>query len=152
MSNRRRIAKDIPLVAHPGEEFHYSCATDVLGRLVECLDPQHRTLPEFFQDEFFTPLGMVDTAFTVSDDKLSRFAPCFAVDDSAAEMNEDGRVYMVSPAGKRCRFRLASFYGVGEVSRATPFHAESTSNFKVCSTGSSSSSPVAVAPCQPRFC
>ena len=139
MYNVCSIGKDIPLVAHPGEEFHYSCATDVLGRLVECLDPQNRSLPEFFEDEFFTPLGMVDTAFTVSDDKLSRFAPCFAVDDNAADMDEDGHVYMVSPTGKKCRFQLASFYGVGEVSRATPFHAESTSNFKVCSTFNSAS-------------
>ena len=123
--------QDVPLVAQPGQEFHYSCSPDVLGRLVECLSGQ--SLDDFFREEFFGPLGMQDTAFVVGHDKLHRLAPCFRVDASvkANAPPEDGRIYMMSPANKVCRFKLATEYALGEVSKASPWHAETTGNFKV---------------------
>jgi CubicO group peptidase (beta-lactamase class C family) len=128
--------QNVPLVAHPGEEFHYSCATDVLGRLVECLDPQRRSLPQFFDDVFFKPLGMTETSFTVSADKLHRLAPCFCFAPLASSTGADqapvgdGQVIMMSPAGNECQFKLASYYSLGEVSKKSPWHANTTNGFQ----------------------
>ena len=130
--------QDVPLVAHPGTEFHYSCATDVLGRLVECLDPQRRSLDQFFADTFFTPLGMTDTAFSVGDDKLSRLAPCFYVPEaqrSSSDAEEEDSPALTSPTGKTCNFKLASYYHLGEVSRESPWHSNTSSAFEVCAHG-----------------
>ena len=66
-----------PLVFHPGTKWQYSNATDVLGRLVEVVSGQR--LDEYFQQYIFDPLGMVDTAFHVSEEKRPRFARCYTI-------------------------------------------------------------------------
>ena len=63
---------ELPLVAQPGTEWHYSVGMDVLGRLVEVVSGM--SFGEFLQHRIFDPLGMVDTGFHVPDDKLDRFA------------------------------------------------------------------------------
>ena len=63
---------ELPLVAQPGTEWHYSVGMDVLGRLVEVVSGM--SFGEFLQQRIFDPLGMVDTGFHVPDDKLDRFA------------------------------------------------------------------------------
>lgn len=68
----------LPLEFSPGEAWNYSVATDVIGYLVEVLSGQ--SLPEFFQQHIFEPLGMVDTSFSISEDKLDRFASCYERD------------------------------------------------------------------------
>ena len=62
----------VPLYFSPGERWMYSYATDVCGRLVEVLSGQ--PLDEYFAEHIFEPLGMTDTAFSVSADKAHRFA------------------------------------------------------------------------------
>ena len=66
-----RLAK-MPLVAHPGTEWHYSVGMDVLGRLVEVISGM--TYGEFLRARLFEPLGMQDTGFHVPDSKVARFA------------------------------------------------------------------------------
>lgn len=66
-----RLAR-LPLVSHPGTRWNYSVSTDVLGRLVEVISGM--PLDRFFEERIFKPLGMHDTAFYVSEDKLDRFA------------------------------------------------------------------------------
>ncbi|MFD1189889.1 MULTISPECIES: serine hydrolase domain-containing protein [Phenylobacterium] len=61
----------VPLRYHPGEQWMYSLATDVCGALVEIISG--KPLAQFFEEEIFQPLGMVDTAFQVAPDKLDRF-------------------------------------------------------------------------------
>ena len=63
---------ELPLVAQPGTEWHYSVGMDVLGRLVEVVSGM--SFGEFLQQRIFDPLGMVDTGFHVPADKLDRFA------------------------------------------------------------------------------
>jgi CubicO group peptidase (beta-lactamase class C family) len=63
---------NVPLFYSPGERWLYSYATDVCGYLVEALSGQ--PLDEYFKEHIFEPLGMTDTAFHVSDDKIHRFA------------------------------------------------------------------------------
>ncbi len=62
----------IPLEFSPGTAWNYSVATDVCGRLIEILSGQ--SLDQFFAERIFTPLGMVDTGFTVPAHKVDRFA------------------------------------------------------------------------------
>ncbi|MEM9177170.1 MAG: serine hydrolase domain-containing protein [Myxococcota bacterium] len=62
----------LPLEFSPGTAWNYSVATDVCGRLVEVLSG--RSLDDYFQERIFTPLGMVDTGFSVPDADLPRLA------------------------------------------------------------------------------
>ncbi len=64
------LVAQLPLVYQPGEGWRYSYASDVLGIVVERIAGQ--PLGEFFQDRLFTPLEMIDTAFEVPEEKLSR--------------------------------------------------------------------------------
>lgn len=62
----------VPLMYQPGDRWHYSVATDVLGRVVEVASGKF--LDEFFAERIFKPLDMKDSGFFVPDDKLDRFA------------------------------------------------------------------------------
>ena len=61
-----------PLVWQPGERWHYSLSTDVLGRLVEVLSGQ--PFDVFLRERIFEPLGMEDTGFYVRPTDRDRFA------------------------------------------------------------------------------
>ncbi len=69
-----RIAK-LPLRYQPGEKWCYSVATDVVGYLVEVI--ADKPLGDFFQEEIFNPLGIVDTSFTLSPEKMDRLATLY---------------------------------------------------------------------------
>lgn len=69
-----RIAS-LPLMYHPGEKWHYSVATDVVGCLVEVLSG--KTLADFVQEKIFDPLEIVDTAFHIDPSKSSRFCTLY---------------------------------------------------------------------------
>lgn len=69
---------DVPLVFQPGEDWGYSIATDVLGRVIEVASKQ--ALDEFFQQRIFQPLGMRDTGFFVPESKHARFAQVYKSD------------------------------------------------------------------------
>ena len=65
----------IPLEFSPGSAWNYSVATDVLGYLVGKISGM--PFQDFLQQRILGPLGMVDTAFHVTDDKAARFAQCY---------------------------------------------------------------------------
>ena len=67
-----RAPGSIPLMAQPGEQWLYTAGSNVLGVLVARASGQ--TLPDFFQDRIFEPLGMADTAFYAPSDKVGRLA------------------------------------------------------------------------------
>ncbi len=64
-----------PLDSQPGTTLRYGPATEVLGRLVEVVSG--RSLPEFFAERIFQPLGMVDTSFVVPADKRPRVVTAY---------------------------------------------------------------------------
>ena len=66
-----RLGK-IPLLYQPGTKWHYSIAADVLGRLIEVVSGQ--PFDVFLAERIFQPLGMHDTGFYVSEEKIDRFA------------------------------------------------------------------------------
>ncbi len=64
-----------PLRYTPGEKWMYSYATDVCGYLVEVLSGKR--FDRYLQENIFDPLGMRDTSFVVSPEKIDRFAACY---------------------------------------------------------------------------
>lgn len=70
----------LPLNFEPGDRWEYGPATDVVGRLVEVLSGM--TLDEFLKRRIFEPLGMRDTHFYLSAEKLPRFAALYQPDDA----------------------------------------------------------------------
>jgi CubicO group peptidase (beta-lactamase class C family) len=77
ITNAEVIARlaSLPLMFHPGIRWHYSMATDVAGYLVEVLSGM--PLADFMQENIFSPLGMVDTAFEIDPAKLGRFCTLY---------------------------------------------------------------------------
>jgi CubicO group peptidase (beta-lactamase class C family) len=63
---------ELPLSYEPGERFHYSHATDVLGFLVARIEG--RPLGQVLKARIFDPLGMSDTSFWVPPEKRDRLA------------------------------------------------------------------------------
>lgn len=71
----------LPLLFHPGTEWNYSYATDVLGRLIEVISGT--ALDDFLSTHVFGPLAMSETAFHVAPQDAGRLA----------------RLYLASPGG-----------------------------------------------------
>ncbi len=61
----------VPLRYEPGQSWMYSISTDVCGALVEILSGQ--PFDEYLREHIFEPLGMKDTAFHVTPDRVDRF-------------------------------------------------------------------------------
>lgn len=66
---------ELPLTFHPGTHWRYSTCADILGAVVEVVSG--KPFEDFLQEEFFTPLGMKDTAFWVPEEKRDRFVTCY---------------------------------------------------------------------------
>jgi CubicO group peptidase (beta-lactamase class C family) len=89
----------IPLQFDPGSRWHYSAATDVLGRLVEVISGQ--TLGEYFARRIFEPLGMKDTFFRVPPDKLSRLATMYSEVDGALQPSPPSEIERYTSANTK---------------------------------------------------
>ncbi len=77
---------ELPLRFQPGSAWNYSIATDVCGYLVQLLADM--PFEDFLAERIFGPLGMVDTAFHVSADKLDRFATLYRHDAQTGGFSE----------------------------------------------------------------
>ncbi len=71
----------LPLSYAPGERFHYSHATDVLGFLIERIEG--KSFRKVLFERVFDPLGMVDTDFWIPPEKRGRAATVYRFDDRA---------------------------------------------------------------------
>ena len=69
-----KMAK-LPLLYQPGKGWTYSMSMDIEGYIVEKLSGQ--SLPDFIRDNIFKPLGMMDAAFFVPEDKRGRFSAVY---------------------------------------------------------------------------
>jgi CubicO group peptidase (beta-lactamase class C family) len=88
----------LPLLYQPGTRWVYSVSVDIQGYLVEKLSGQ--TFPEFLRTRIFEPLRMVDTAFYVPAEKLSRVATIYAYNKATAGLAPaPGEVTVTSPPG-----------------------------------------------------
>ncbi len=73
---------DLPLAFQPGTRWHYGMGLDVAAHLIERIADQ--PLGAFLDERLFTPLGMTDTAFGVSDDHRGRIATMYGGPDVLA--------------------------------------------------------------------
>lgn len=76
--------KDIPLLAQPGERWSYSYTVDVQAAALEKITGQK--FGEYLKQNIFTPLGMNDTAFFISDaDYKARMATVYQRNATSGE-------------------------------------------------------------------
>jgi CubicO group peptidase (beta-lactamase class C family) len=80
-----------PLLFDPGERWHYSTSTDVVGRLVEVVSGQK--LEDYFRQHIFAPLKMSDTSYNVPQDKAARLVPA----QQRAGERMDGAIVLQTP-------------------------------------------------------
>lgn len=60
----------IPLLGHPGEQFVYSSSPDILAALIEHFSG--KPVAAFLQERLFSPLGMKDTGYNLSEEQQKR--------------------------------------------------------------------------------
>jgi len=89
----------LPLEFSPGEAWNYSISTDVLGYLIGKISG--KPFEQFLKERVFDPLGMVDTAFYVPEEKAHRFAACYSADGKGGKVLQDDpakRAYLKPPS------------------------------------------------------
>ena len=69
---------DLPLKFQPGGGWNYGVSTDVLGYLLQVIADM--PLADFLKRKIFAPLGMIDTAFHVPQEKVQRLAQIYNSD------------------------------------------------------------------------
>lgn len=72
-----------PLLFEPGTAWEYGFSTDVLGFVVEAITGQ--TLGAYLAENVWGPLGMVDTAFDLTETNGGRHAKAFKTDPLTGE-------------------------------------------------------------------
>ncbi len=87
LADMTRRCAEMPLRWRPGSRWEYSVATDVLGRLVEVV--AGKPLDQVFQERVFGPLGMTDTSFELSRDKVGRLTALYQLQADGARRQTD---------------------------------------------------------------
>jgi len=77
----------LPLMAQPGEQWLYTTGSNVLGVLIS--RAVGKPLDTVLSERIFGPLGMTDTAFHISPEKLGRFITGY--------MPQDGKLALFDP-------------------------------------------------------
>lgn len=80
-----RRLKTIPLMYQPGSTFEYSVSTDILGHVVERVTG--KSLDVALDEMVLRPLGMRDTVFQVTGQRLARLANARPGDPDTETMN-----------------------------------------------------------------
>ena len=91
MQEKIKLLTQLPLEFQPGSHWNYSVATDVCGYLIELLSG--KSLDQYFLDEIFDPLNMVDTSFHVSDTKIDRLATNYEFQPFGPPIRTDNPIY-----------------------------------------------------------
>ena len=115
--DKMRALAALPLYFHPGTEWRYSYATDVLGHLVAVVSGM--PFADFLQQRLFGPLGMTRTGFFVppadaarvatayrrnAAGKLERVGGALATPPTAPPTFASGGAGLLSTAGDYLRF------------------------------------------------
>ena len=136
-NNEQFISKvaDLPLLNQPGEKYHYSIATDILGVIVE--KASGMKLSQYFDKFIFEPLGMHDTGFYVPEKDKDRFCTNYSPKLKVIQTNkstefvgeneyrrESGGGGLVSTASDYMKFGLM-LLGEGNLNGVTILNGES---------------------------
>ncbi len=106
LSNWMDAVLTTPLAFQPGTAFAYGTSIDVVGRIIEVVSG--KTLDVFMQERVFEPLGMVDTAFSVPEDKVARFAANYS-----PRQEGEGLICIDHPKESHFREPVSFFEGGG---------------------------------------
>lgn len=94
-----RVLGQLPLIAQPGVNWHYSMSFEVAGILIERASGEK--LDTFMKRKIFDPLGMQDTAFSVEPGKADRLASLYTPDEAGGiklvEKGADSRLLKPVP-------------------------------------------------------
>ena len=99
------VLLELPLIAQPGTRWHYSIATDICGYLVELISDM--PFVDYLRRKILDPLNMRDTAFTVAERDVERFATLYGYtdEDPLAQLESaDGSPFVPSRSGLPVRF------------------------------------------------
>lgn len=91
------IAKE-PLEFDPGTRWCYGLSLDVIGALIELVSG--KKLGEYMKENIFEPLGMKNTSFGFTDEKLERMAIQYRFDPqtcSAVEIPKNQNQFVLGP-------------------------------------------------------
>ena len=77
-----RALADDPFDFEPGTRYQYSLCLDVVGGIIELVSGMK--LGEYMKENIFEPLGMDETSFGVTEEKLSRMATQYEFDPTGA--------------------------------------------------------------------
>lgn len=83
----RALASE-PLDFEPGSHYQYSLCLDVIGGLIE--EVSGMKFGEYMKENVFEPLGMTETGYAFTEDKMARLATLYNVDkqkDTISEMD-----------------------------------------------------------------
>ncbi|MDP2012231.1 MAG: serine hydrolase domain-containing protein [Phenylobacterium sp.] len=86
---------ELPLSYPPGDRFHYSHATDVLGFLVGRIAGMG--FREFLMERIFQPLGMTDTDFWCPPEKRDRMAHLYRVNPETDKLQDVSFIHEDAP-------------------------------------------------------
>jgi CubicO group peptidase (beta-lactamase class C family) len=93
----------VPLAFDPGTDWAYGVGIDVLGRVIEVASG--KSLDVFLDKTIFKPLNMIDTAFSVSPQKIGRFAANYS--------RTNGLTVIDAPAESKYAKHVTFFSGGG---------------------------------------
>src|SRR5215207_4219902 len=104
-----------PLLFDPGERWHYSTSTDVVGKLVEAVSGQK--LEDYFRQHIFAPLKMDDTSYNVPEAK----GPRLVAQQQRGGARMDGAIELQKP---QLGLTIAAPISGGELDGARVLKAE----------------------------
>jgi len=107
----------LPLMYQPGECWQYHISNDLLGVLVARVTGQ--SFETFLRERIFEPLGMKDTGFYVSGNKIDRLPPLYAPDPKTGEFT----VWDEAKGGRYNQPPAFQGGGGGLVSTVDDYHA-----------------------------
>ena len=98
-----RAFAEEPLDFDPGADFKYSFCHDVLGAVIEIVSGM--TLGEYMKKNIFDPLGMKNTGFARTEDRLAGLTAQYSYDSKSDEIKEMDKT--------KCVFVFGSEYESG---------------------------------------
>ena len=100
MEVAKRIAK-VPLDFEPGTHYHYGLTFEIVAALCEVLSG--KSFADFLDEMIFSPLGMKDTTFILTDDIKAKLATTYEWTGNGLEKTpSDYAVPRITPNGPKC--------------------------------------------------
>lgn len=79
IASRVKTLTELPLIGQPGEQWSYSASPDVVSLLIEKVSGM--TTAEYLQTKLFTPLGMEDAGYNMTEAQAARMPKLYKVVD-----------------------------------------------------------------------